>query len=391
MGTAIRQNFTTFILSFFILFFVVGYSVIQFGILRPLNKELVSGDLVIQELQKKQEGQSELLNEIKNYRNGLYVLNLILEARKNVISGSDEKNPFLIFNYTQVLDDLRRLLPRDARVAKFQVNNKGLITAPIESVDYASLGRVIKSFKDSDLFTEVKIPSGVQRAPVQYTDNLGGTYFDYVYSFILQAKLDPTFWQDTMPFVDVNPHEYYAQAIRDLFISGTIEGYSKRLFKPDQGINRAEFFKIALFEFLSSNVISINEYQKYIDLSEEDWYYQYIQLASKMGIAEGDSVGRFHPGQTVSRIEALKSILAIFKVEILDPSEERVDENGNRKPLIMPFQDMTSSDKDYPIVLTAVRAGILDNLRLKLEKTKPASRAEVAYWVWKLKFDYLDK
>ena len=110
-----------------------------------------------------------------------------------------------------------------------------------------------------------------------------------------------------------------------------------------------------------------------------------------MGIAEGDNVGRFHPDQIVSRIEAIKSILTIFKVEILDPAKEQVDENGNKKPLIMPFQDITSDDKDYPIVLTAVRAGILDNLKLKLDKTQPASRAEIAYWVWKLKFDYLNK
>jgi hypothetical protein len=226
---------------------------------------------------------------------------------------------------------------------------------------------------------------------VQKTDEYGRTYFEYVYSFILQATLDPAFWQNTMPFADINPHEYYAQAIRDLFISGAIEGYAKHLYKPDQSINRAEFFKIALFEFLSSNVITINEYQKYLDLSKDDWYYQYVQLASKMGIAEGDNVGRFHPDQTVSRIEALKSLLTIFKVNIVDPSKDEVDADGNKKPVIMPFQDITSDDKDYPIVLTAVRAGLLDNLKFNFGKTNPASRAEVTYWLWKLKFDYLNK
>lgn len=391
MGKVIRQNITTFILSFLILFFIVSYLVVRIGIIRPLNAALASGDVVIQELQSKQEGQSELLDQIKSYRNGLYILNLILEGRKNVLNGSDEKNPFLIFNYTQVLDDIRRLLPRDARVAKFQVNNKGLITAPIESVDYASLGRVIKSLKDSELFTEVKIPSGVQRTPLQTTNAYGQIQFDYVYSFVLQAKLDPVFWQDTMPFTDVNPHAYYAQAVRDLFISGSIEGYAKRLFKPDQAINRAEFFKIALFEFLSKDVISINDYRKYIDLSDEDWYFQYAQLASKMGIAEGDEVGRFHPDQTVTRIEALKSILSIFEIEILDPELEKIDEEGNRRPLVMPFRDITSSHKDYPVVLTALRSGLLDNIQMNFNPQTPAARSDVAYWVWKLKFDYLNK
>lgn len=394
MGTVIRLNFTTLILSFFILFFLTGYSVIQFGILSSLEKELAAGDIVIENLKKEQVGQSEILDQIKSYRNGLFVLKLILDARKNVINGSDEKNPFLVFDYNKVLEDLRLLLPRDTRVAQFQVNNKGLVTAPIESVDYASLGRVIKSLKDSELFTEVKIPSGVQRALVQTTNSYGVTLPNYVYSFVLQATLNPKFWQNPMPFVDVNPRMHYSQAIRDLFISKAIEGYEKNEFKPDQDINRAEFFKIALFELLSNNEISINEYQQYKDLSEEDWYFKYVQLASKMGVAEGDNVGRFHPGQTVSRIEAIKSILTIFKIEILDPAKEQIDAEGNKKPLIMPFMDITSDDKDYPFVLTAVRSGFwkdIKNLETRLNKTKPATRAEVAFWVWKLKFDYLNK
>lgn len=393
----------TILLGCLIAIFLFSLFYIRFISLRPLKNAFAENKTTIDELTASQADQADLLEQINVYRDGLYVLNLILEARKNVISGSDPDNPYLVFDFTQVLDDLRQLLPRDAKVTKFQVNNKGLITLPIESVDYASLGRVLRSFKDKSfnllneeddivspkIFEEVKIPSGAQRAVLK----TGRGKIDNVYSFVIQAELNPEFWQNPMPYPDVNPYVYYAQAIRDLTVAGTIEGYVDGKFRPLKVINRAEFFKVALFEFLANDVISIDEYKRYIDLSDNDWHYQYIQLASQMGIAEGDEVGRFHPDQDISRMEALKTILAVFDVEIDDPNIREEDEEGeevDQKPFIaVPFTDVARDDKNFPIVLAAYRHGLLDNMGQKLEPNLPVTRFEVAYWVWKLKFDYL--
>ena len=393
------------ILSSLIGIFVFGYLIVRIGVVRPLQNEFNQNNQKIGELKAVQENQADLLKQIKEYRSGLYALNLILEARKNVINGSDKENPYLVYDFTQVLNDLRRLLPRDARVTKFQVNNKGLVTLPIESVDYASLGRVLKSFKDrsyniwmadddplvdSKMFSEVKIPSGAQRTPKQVIEGWK-QYFENVYSFVLQASLNPEFWQNPMPYPDVDPFAYYAKAIRDLTIAGTIEGYPDGLFRPDSPINRAEFFKVVLFEFLANDKITIEDYKKYVDLSDTDWHYQYIQLASQMGIAEGDAVGRFHPDQQISRIEALKTILTIFNVEIKDMETLTAEAESSGKPLILPFVDITTRNTNYPIVRAALSEGLLDNEESELKPGEPATRAEVAYWTWKLKFDYLQK
>lgn len=392
----------TIILSSLIGIFILFLFVTKIFVLRPLNNQLEAGDTRINELLAVQTDQQGLLDQINEYRNGLYALDLVLDARKNVINGYDEDNPYLVFDFTQVLDDLRRLLPKDAKVTKFQVNNKGLVTLPVESIDYASLGRVLKSFKDKGhdeeamdegviipkMFTGVKIPSSAQRTPRQVTSGWQ-KWFENVYSFVLQVELDPEFWQNPMPYPDVNPYSYYAQAVRDLTIAGTIEGYPDGYFRPDQSINRAEFFKVVLFEFLSNDIISIEDYKKYIDLSEKDWHYQYIQLASQMGIAEGDEVGKFHPDQEISRIEALKTILKIFDIELVAD-----DDNINSKPLILPFTDVTPQGDDYPIIRTAIKNGFFSNAFLKansyeLKPNQSVTRAEVAYWVWKLKFDFL--
>lgn len=403
-------------LSSFIIFFLLSFVILRLFVVRPLRADFQEGQEVLEELKQQQEDQVELLEQIDQYRNGLYALNLVLEARKNIVSGSDEQNPYLVYDYTQVIDDLRRLLPQDARVTKFQVNPKGLVTLPIESVDYASLGRVLKSFKDKSeqslirpeepkLFTEVKIPSGAQRALIQ-TGQGRSTNFEEVYSFVIQAQLSPEFWQNPMPYPDVDPLAYYAQAIRDMTLAGTIEGYPEGTFKPNQDITRAEFFKVALFEFLSNDAITIEEYQNYIDLSEEDWHYQYVQLASQMGVAEGDEEKRFHPQQTIARGEALKTLLTVFEIEIPTLEEYQAqlqieqrkskEEDGSQasEPIkalpfkALPFADVDSKNKYYSVVRVAMEEGILDQDQALFKPEEPVTRAEVAYWAWKLKFDF---
>ncbi len=404
--TEIKQSkLLTIILASLIGILILFLFVARVFVLRPLDNEFDKGDAAINELLSVQTNQQDLLDQINEYRDGLYALDLVLDARKNVINGYDEDNPYLVFDFTQVLDDLRRLLPKDAKVTKFQINNKGLVTLPVESIDYASLGRVLKSFKDkgSDedsvdeefvipkMFKEVKIPSGAQRTPRQITSGWK-KWFENVYSFALQVELDPEFWQNPMPYPDVNPYSYYSQAVRDLTIAGTIEGYPDGYFRPNGAINRAEFFKVVLFEFLSNNIISIEDYKKYIDLSEKDWHYQYIQLASQMGIAEGDEIGQFHPDQEISRLEALKTILMIFDVELA--GDEPKDDGKNKKPLILPFTDISPKDDSYPIISTVIKNGFFSKAFLKensyqLKPAQSVTRAEIAYWVWKLKFDFL--
>jgi len=401
-----KSRSTSILLGSLIVIFLVSLFYIRIIIIRPLRANFLKNEAVITELKKVQDGQAELLEQISVYRGGLYALNLVLEARKAVTSGSDLDNPYLVYNFYQVLDDLRQLLPRDSKVTKFQVNNKGLVTLPIESVDYASLGRVLRSFKDKSfdieneendiispkIFEEVKIPSGAQRSLTKA--KIGRRNItNEVYSFVIQAQLNPEFWQNPMPYPDVNPYVYFAQAIRDLTVAGTIEGYNDGYFRPMRAINRAEFFKVSLFEFLSNGEISIEEYKRYVDLSDRDWHYQYIQLASQMGIAEGDEVGRFHPDQEISRIEALKTILTIFDIEIVDPNireKEEGEEIVDEKPFItVPFTDVSRDDEIFPVVFTAYKNGLLDNMGKELKPNSPAARYEVAYWVWKFKFDYL--
>ena len=402
MNLSTKNKAITVVLSSLILIFIMIFIWIKFFTISPLKVQFNKNNEQIEELKTFQKNKGDLLEKIDEYRDGLYSLNLLLQARKQVLSGYDDENPYLVFNYKKVLDDLRRLLPKDARVTKFQVNNKGLLTIPIESIDYASLGRVLKSFKDKNydefddesndrqnpkMFTEVKIPSGAQRIK-KITTYGWRKSISFIYSFVIQAKLRPDFWKNEMPYPDVDPHAYYADAVRDLTIADIVSGYPDGNFKPDQAINRAEFFKVALFRFLASEEITIDEYKDYIDSSKADWHYKYVQLASEMGIAEGDDVNRFHPDQTLTKIEALKTILTIFDVDIEENLE--VDDEEEKKPIILPFSDINPTDDIYPIIRVAIENTLLDNTGQKFNPNQKVTRSEIAYWIWKLEYDYLE-
>lgn len=396
---SIHKHLTHFILLFFIVAILGVYAYERYLVLRPLENQFAEGKSEIEKLVKAQKDRTDLLDQISHYRDGLYALNLILESRKNVISGTDPENPFLVFPYNQVLDDLRRLLPKDSRAPKFQVNDKGLMTLPIESVDYASLGRVLKSVKKSELFSEVKIPTGVQRTLIQEQDAYGRKQMRYVYTVVLQAILDPAFWQNPLPFEDVTRYDYFSQAIRDLYISGAVEGYENHLFKPNQPINLAEFYKITLYVLFSNGNISIDEYNDAINSPEALWYDKYVALAKKEGLLSEEEGHVFYPDLTISRLEALRTILRIFEVEIAEPEtapeEEEEKESVKKeenKPVSQLFIDIGQKSEMYPLVQKAWDLGMLpkEGFSRLFNAKQPATRAEVAYWVWRLKFDYLN-
>lgn len=393
-----KIDFTTILFILLILFFSTCWFYAKFFMLHPLQKNLSANIAVLNSLEEAQAGQSSLLEKISKYRDGLYGLNLILEARKEIIKGEDPDNPYLIFDISQLLTDLKTLLPKDARATKFQITPKGLITLPIESVDYASLGRVLKSFKDKTsavsndesknssppaMFSYVMVPAGAQRNFVK-TPNGRQEQITSRYSFILQAQLNPEYWKNPMPYPDVEANASYGQAVLELSQVGLIEGYPDGYFKPLEPINRAEFFKIALAEFLDRKVISQKEYELYSNPSIEGWEARYLHFADEMGLESKDKQVSFTPDQNVSRIEALKTILTIFNNN--NPIVLELRNNEGKKYESIPFTDVGQDKEHFELIKTANEKGMFKDADQKFEPDAPVSRAEVAYWIWKIKF-----
>ena len=103
----------------------------------------------------------------------------------------------------------------------------------------------------------------------------------------------------TVTFSDVAPDAWYAEAVNTLGSLGIIAGIGNGQFAPDRAITRAEFTVIAMrFAELDTSGENI-----FTDVSENDWFYDYVVGAIKYGWITGYSDGRFGPYDTIARAQ----------------------------------------------------------------------------------------
>lgn len=103
----------------------------------------------------------------------------------------------------------------------------------------------------------------------------------------------------TVTFSDVASDAWYAEAVQTLGSLGIIAGIGNGQFAPDRAITRAEFTVIAMrFAELDTSGENI-----FTDVSEDDWFYDYVVGAIKYGWITGYSDGRFGPYDTITRAQ----------------------------------------------------------------------------------------
>ena len=89
----------------------------------------------------------------------------------------------------------------------------------------------------------------------------------------------------TVSFSDVAPDAWYAEAVNTLGSLGIVAGIGNGQFAPDRAITRAEFTVIAMrFAELDTSGENI-----FTDVSENDWFYDYVVGAIKYGWITGYS------------------------------------------------------------------------------------------------------
>ena len=118
-------------------------------------------------------------------------------------------------------------------------------------------------------------------------------------------------------FTDIDWSNENYQAVEYLRSEGILEGYADGTIKPKSDINRAEFLKIVMLaadEEISAEVLSKDLFP---DVSEDDWFYGYVNRASELGYVNGYDDGYFRPEQKINFAEASKIIVNVLG---LDPS-----------------------------------------------------------------------
>jgi O-glycosyl hydrolase len=111
-------------------------------------------------------------------------------------------------------------------------------------------------------------------------------------------------------FKDVgSKHEWAIEAIGTLQAKGIIQGTTESTFSPDQNITRADFV-ILLVRALG---LKADHTSNFADVSQEDYYYEAVGIAKKLGIISGFEDGSFQPKSEITRQDMMVIIARALK------------------------------------------------------------------------------
>jgi len=112
-------------------------------------------------------------------------------------------------------------------------------------------------------------------------------------------------------FTDIAAGSTYAEATAVLADLGILYGYEDGTFGADKVITRAEVAAVVnRLQGLSDAAKAAGGATQYTDVPSTEWYAGDVNLATQMGIVNGDGNGLFRPNDQVKYEEAVKMIVA---------------------------------------------------------------------------------
>jgi hypothetical protein len=114
---------------------------------------------------------------------------------------------------------------------------------------------------------------------------------------------------DVNGFTDIN-NVFSKNEIVELTKKGIIHGVTTTKFEPTRPITRAEFMTliVRITGLKADRVYNA----KFIDVNQEDWYFEDLATAWQFGIIQGLSASKFGPNEDISREQAASIIARIF-------------------------------------------------------------------------------
>ncbi|NLJ73159.1 MAG: hypothetical protein GX333_09130 [Syntrophomonadaceae bacterium] len=166
------------------------------------------------------------------------------------------------------------------------------------------------------------------------------------------------------------------QAIRYMTSKGYIADKGENLFDPDTEISRAEFtaFIVKVFYVLDRDLkVSFS------DISEEDWYYNYIASSEAEGIIKGFPDNTFRANDIIDR----EQIVAVCARALHEKKQYLYPEDPIE---LIPFLDSEEiSDWAQKEVALAYRESLIDMTDNRcFEAQKPMTRADATVIVYRL-------
>lgn len=177
-------------------------------------------------------------------------------------------------------------------------------------------------------------------------------------------------------FSDITGH-LNRPAIEALASRGIISGKTKDTFEPDATMTRAEFAAI----IVNGLGLPVQYENHFADISQNDWFFDYINTAYFYGIVSGVSDSEFNPAGTITREEAAAmtaraAALCGMKTDMQDFAA---------RDILAGFTDYVKvSDWAVNALAFCYEAGILDDSEIEIGSKIPVTRAEIAQMLFNL-------
>ncbi len=195
---------------------------------------------------------------------------------------------------------------------------------------------------------------------------------DKVYNVVVSssnfAAMTTTVQYTAMQFTDVKSSDYYYNSVLWAVQNGVTAGTSATTFSPNKTCTRAE---IVTFLWAQAGKPEATGTNPFVDVKEDDYYYQAVLWAAQNGITAGTSATTFSPNKTCTRAEAVTFLWA---------KEGKTVVTGKN-----PFVDVKSSDYYYNSVLWAVQNGVTAGTSATtFSPNKTCTRAEAVTFLYGL-------
>ena len=146
---------------------------------------------------------------------------------------------------------------------------------------------------------------GYPDGEVKPTGNITRAEVATIFFRMLKDEAREKYWKTENRYSDVSSSDWFNNAVSTLSNMGIIDGYPDGSFRPNAGITRAEFAKIAVSFFKDYVGETIGD--RFTDISGQ-WYTTYINLAAELAIVSGYPDGTFRPRNKITRAEAMQIV-----------------------------------------------------------------------------------
>lgn len=168
-------------------------------------------------------------------------------------------------------------------------------------------------------------------------------------------------------FHDIEGVTWASEAIIALADKGIVNGVSEGYFNPNDAVTREQFAKL----LVSASNLSTESYSgnHFSDVSENDWFCRYVNVAYDNGLLNGVGDGRFGTGEMISRQDMMVMLYNAFRMKGI---EMPVGE--------LPFSDKASiAEYAAPAVAALYKAGIINGVsETEFDPLGTATRAQAA-------------